>query len=180
MGSNVCDSSEQNKLCRGVQEGAEAFDVFDDNLAGIHIQQTFGLKSHQVSRNQFAHGAQLVGELLMGRGKLKFDAAFRPGALALGQLDQCRNEPLADGGEGKFLDNPHQPSQARSHNDEDFQCYFGMLHAVGLEVAPGDEGDLGVFDGDCRSGKRTTVEDWQFRDRFAWDVYGQHLLTAIH
>jgi hypothetical protein len=53
-----------------------------------------------------------------------------------------------------------------------------VFYTVSLEVAPGDERNLGVFDG--HRGRRigATIKDWQFCYGFAGIVHGQNLFTA--
>jgi|GEM_PF-6480815 len=59
-----------------------------------------------------------------------------------------------------------------------FECDCWVFYTVSLEVAPGDERNLGVFDG--HRGRRigATIKDWQFCYGFAGIVHGQNLFTA--
>ena len=51
------------------EECAEAGLVFDDNLAGVYVEQALSLQAHEVARDEFAHGAELAGELLVAHGQ---------------------------------------------------------------------------------------------------------------
>ena len=99
-------------------------------------------------------------------------------AFALREPHQGSDEPLANGREGELLDDADQAAQASAHRGQHLERNCGVFHAVGLEVAAGDEGDLGVFDGHGGRGVWATVEDGQLRDGFAGSVDGQHLFAA--
>ena len=162
----------------GIELGAKAFEVFDDDLAGIDVDQAFGLESHEVAGDEFANGAELVGEFLMAGGEVEFDTARGGIAFVLGEFDEGCDEALADGGEGEFLDDGDESAESGAYDLEDFEGDFGVFHAIGLEVAAGDEGDFGVVDGDGGGGERAAVEDGEFGDGFAGDVDGEDLFAA--
>ncbi len=55
-----------------------------------------------------------------------------------------------------------------------------MLHAVRLKIAPRDKRNLCILDHHGRSRKWTTIEDRQFGNRFARNVYCKNLFTAAY
>ena len=100
-------------LRRCGEECAEAGLVFDDDLAGVYVEQAFGLQAHEVARDEFAHGAELAGEFLVAHGQLKFDSLRSLLALGLCETQKQGDEALANGGEGQLLDDADETAQTR-------------------------------------------------------------------
>lgn len=165
--------------CGAVQLRAEGLQVFHDDLARIHFKKTFGLQTHEIARNQFAHRAQPMGQLLMRGGKLKLEAACGLRAGSLRQLDQRGDEPLTNGGEGKLFNEAHQAPQARAYDGKNLERDFGVFHAVSMKVAARDEDNFRFFDSRGRGGIRPAIEDRQLSDSFSGAVYGKHLLATV-
>lgn len=114
----------------------------------------------------------------MGGGKLELDAVVGLFAFSLRQAHENGDEALADGGEGELFNDADEAAEARTDDGEDLEGDFGVLDAEGMEVAAGDKGDLGIFNGDGRGRIRTAVEDGELGDGFAGKVDGEDLFAA--
>lgn len=114
----------------------------------------------------------------MRGGEMELDAVVGFLAFGLRQAHEDGDEALADGGEGEFFNDADEAAEARTDDGENFERDFGVFDAEGMKVAAGDEGDLGIFNGDGRSGIRAAVEDGEFGDGFAGKIDGEDLLAA--
>ena len=55
-----------------------------------------------------------------------------------------------------------------------------MFHAVRLKIAARNERNFCIFNRRSGRGKWPTIEDWQFRDRLAWNIHSKYLLATAH
>ena len=165
-------------LGTAVEDAGQSGQIDDRDAAGLHLNQAFGLQAHQVSRNQLANGAELVGQVLMRAGKLEFNATLRRRPVGLGQPNQRRHQPLTHRGEREFLDNAHQAPQPRANHGQHLQRNFRVLQTEAAEVIARDEQNLRVFDGTDRRRIGSAIEDGQLGNGTAGALYRQDLFAA--
>lgn len=82
------------------KERGKAGHVENDDAAGLDIKEAFGLEAHQVARDKFADGAELMCHFLVSTGEFELDPAIGLFARSLRETDQSGNETLTNGGEG--------------------------------------------------------------------------------
>lgn len=128
------------------KERDKAGHVENDDVAGLDIEETFGLKAHQVARDEFADGAKLMCHFLVSAGELELDPAIGLFACSLCETDQSGNETLTNGGEGELLDDAHQPPKSGADHRQHFERNLRVLQAEVVKVLPGNEEDLGILD----------------------------------
>src|SRR5665213_3389259 len=80
--------------------------------------------------------------------------------------------------ERQFFNNADQAPQAAANDREHFECNLRMLDAEGMEVVTGDKCNFGIFNCECGSRIRASVEDRQFRNGFSGTIERKNLLAA--
>ncbi len=92
------------KIRRGfIELGNQGIEIPDHDPAGVHLEKSLRLQTHEVTRDELADSAELTGQFLMSGGELKLDAARGLPASGLREPDEHGDEALADGGEGELF-----------------------------------------------------------------------------
>src|SRR5690348_1752068 len=81
--------------------------VLDGYLAAFDLKNPFGLKLAQISGTQYTDGANLESKLLVIDAQRHLNPAWSFFSGIIGLLHQPGCKAIADGGERKFLDDPH-------------------------------------------------------------------------
>src|SRR5512141_819999 len=95
----------------------------------VYPNQSIGLKSVQITRNDFAHRPKVQGNFLMGPGQREWLATG-----PVGKLQQRARQTLADASEGHAFDHRDQRAQAAAEDGESLQWNLRMLKADGPEI----------------------------------------------
>ena len=76
-------------LGRRFQESFQAIQILYSDFSSIYFQQSFSLKAHEVSRNQFTHRSKLICQFLMSCRQLKLDSEIALPTFILREFEQC-------------------------------------------------------------------------------------------
>lgn len=163
----------------GLEQGAQSFQVLHDDLARVYIEQAFCLQAHEIAGDEFAHGAQLIGQFLMTAGEEELRATRSFFAFRLRKLHENGDQPLANGGEGELFDNADEATEASPDHGEHLQRDLRMLDTEGVKITARDKSHFGVFNGDGRGRIGAAIEDRQLGDALTGTIDGEDLLATV-
>ena len=184
MPHGACLDSECGRyyVCRLVgafQFGFQSLEIGDEDRAAVDVDEAGGLKAAEIAGDEFADGTNLCGELLVAGGKENLGSGGSCAAFPLGTAEEEGGEAMANGGEGKFLDDSDQAAEASSDDAQNLQADLRVGETEGLEILFADEEQSGVVDGGDRCGIVAAIEDREFSDRTARAVDIEDLLASV-
>jgi hypothetical protein len=139
----------------------------------VEADEAFTLEAAEIAGDDFADGAEAVGEILMG-----FGHGEGGGAGGVGHFEDGCGEALADAAKGDAFDEADEVAEAGAEDAEKFEGEFGVAAAAGEEVILANEHGFAGLLGDDGGRIGAAVEDGDFGDGGGGFLHGKDDLAA--
>ena len=100
------------ELLSGLEFGFQSLRIEDDHAATLDLQHPFRLEAGKIPGDEFAHGADLLGQLLVAGWQRDFQTIGGTFPFGSSQTQQEGSQAVTHRSKRELLNNPYQPAQA--------------------------------------------------------------------